>query len=184
MVNTVHDPALEQPADGSPADQIDEGRADAVGRRHTVAGDNARIVSLVPSLTELLVDLGLGQQLVGRTGFCIHPRDVVRGIPKVGGTKDVKLDEIRRLNATHVIVNVDENRREDADALIDMGLQVIATHPQTPEDNRALYDGDLSIAINESLSFNFTINYRRDSEPHGDLGNTYIQLKNGLEFIF
>ena len=139
MVNTVHDPALEQPADGSPADQIDEGRADAIGRRHTVAGDNARIVSLVPSLTELLVDLGLGQQLVGRTGFCIHPRDVVRGIPKVGGTKDVKLDEIRRLNATHVIVNVDENRREDADALIDMGLQVIATHPQTPEDNRALY---------------------------------------------
>ena len=52
------------------------------------------------------------------------------------------------------------------------------------EDNRALYDGDLSIAINESLSFNFTINYRRDSEPHGDVGNTYIQLKNGLEFIF
>ncbi len=92
MVNTVHEPALEQPADGRPADQIDEGRADATGRRHTVAGDNARIVSLVPSLTELLVDLGLGQQLVGRTGFCIHPRDVVRGIPKVGGTKDVKLD--------------------------------------------------------------------------------------------
>lgn len=139
MVNTVQDPALEQPADGSPADKIDEGRADAIGRRHTVAGDNARIVSLVPSLTELLVDLGLGQHLVGRTGFCVHPRDVVRGIPKVGGTKDVKLDEIRRLNATHVIVNVDENRREDADALIDMGLQVIATHPQTPEDNRALY---------------------------------------------
>ncbi len=156
MVNTVPDPAHEQPAgegladegladkgtcDGNPAEKgpVDEGPVDAIGRRHAVAGDNARIVSLVPSLTELLVDLGLGQQLVGRTGFCIHPREVVRAIPKVGGTKDVKLDEIRRLKASHVIVNVDENRREDADALIDMGVQVIATHPQTPEDNRALY---------------------------------------------
>ena len=52
------------------------------------------------------------------------------------------------------------------------------------KDNRMLYDGDLSIALNEKLSFNFMINYRQDSEPHGDLGKTYIQLKNGVEFLF
>ena len=44
----------------------------------------ARIVSLVPSITELVCDLGLADQLVGRTGFCIHPWETVRTIPKVG----------------------------------------------------------------------------------------------------
>jgi len=76
-----------------------------------------RIVCLVPSVTELLCDLGLAGQLVGRTGFCIHPRETVREIPKVGGTKDLKLDKIRELAPTHVVVNVDENRREDAEAI-------------------------------------------------------------------
>ena len=52
------------------------------------ASTGPRIVSLVPSLTELLCTLGLSGQIVGRTGFCIHPRDIVRQIPKVGGTKD------------------------------------------------------------------------------------------------
>ena len=61
-------------------------------------------------------DLGLTEQLVGRTGFCIHPWETVRSIPKVGGTKDVKLDRIRELAPTHAIVNIDENRRETADA--------------------------------------------------------------------
>ena len=51
-------------------------------------------------------------------------------------------------------------------------------------DNRLLYDGDLNIALNERLAFTLTLNYRQDSEPHGDLGKSYIQLKNGIEFIF
>ena len=68
---------------------------DAAGTVHGPAGDDARIVCLVPSITELLCDLGLSEQLVGRTGFCIHPRETVRTIPKVGGTKDVKLDRIQ-----------------------------------------------------------------------------------------
>ena len=71
-----------------------------------------RIVSLVPSITELICDLGLADRLVGRTGFCIHPWETVRRIPKVGGTKDVRLDRVRELAPTHVIVNVDENTRE------------------------------------------------------------------------
>ena len=51
-------------------------------------------------------------------------------------------------------------------------------------DSRLLYDGDLNIALNERLAFTLTLNYRQDSEPHGDLGKSYIQLKNGIEFIF
>jgi ABC-type Fe3+-hydroxamate transport system substrate-binding protein len=112
---------------------------DAAGTVHGVAGQKARIVCLVPSITELLCDLGLAEQLVGRTGFCIHPRAVVREIPKVGGTKDVKLERVREIAPTHVIVNVDENRRETADALAEFVPDVIVTHPCTPRDNLELY---------------------------------------------
>jgi ABC-type Fe3+-hydroxamate transport system substrate-binding protein len=108
-----------------------------------------RIVSLVPSVTELLVDLGLGPYLVGRTGFCIHPADVVQGIAKVGGTKDVNLAKIKKLAPTHVIVNVDENTLPTVHSLREFVPQVIVTHPQTPLDNIALIDQLLSqFAIN------------------------------------
>ncbi len=52
------------------------------------------------------------------------------------------------------------------------------------KDMRILYDVDLSVAMNQKLIFNFTMNYRQDSEPHGDLGKTYIQINNGIEYIF
>lgn len=98
-----------------------------------------RIVSLVPSITELLCDLDLSDQLVGRTGFCIHPWDTVREIPKVGGTKDLKFDRIRELAPTHVVVNVDENKKEDAEALAEFVPSVVVTHPLAPRDNLDLY---------------------------------------------
>jgi ABC-type Fe3+-hydroxamate transport system substrate-binding protein len=112
---------------------------DAVGQRHRPADGHARIVSLVPSITELLFDLGLGVHLVGRTGFCVHPRDAVRDLPKVGGTKDVKLDALRALAPTHVIVNVDENEADVVDALRGFVPHVIVTHPNRPEDNAELF---------------------------------------------
>jgi ABC-type Fe3+-hydroxamate transport system substrate-binding protein len=112
---------------------------DAAGTLHAPAKGEVRIVSLVPSITELVVDLGLARALVGRTGFCVHPRDIVRRIPKVGGTKDVDLEKLRALAPTHVIVNVDENRKESADALREFVPNVVVTHPLAPEDNLALY---------------------------------------------
>lgn len=99
-----------------------------------------RIASLVPSATETLVALGLAPWLVARTGFCIHPADVVAGVPKVGGTKDVNLTKLRHLAPTHVVLNVDENRRETADALREFVPEVIVTHPCRPEDNLALFE--------------------------------------------
>jgi len=110
---------------------------DALGRRHLPAAD-ARIVSLVPSITELLCDLGLAPRLVGRTGFCIHPKALVADIPKVGGTKDVNLDKIRALAPTHVVVNIDENEKPTVDALAAFVPHVVVTHPLAPEDNLAL----------------------------------------------
>jgi len=98
-----------------------------------------RIVSLVPSLTELVCELGLAGELVGRTGFCVHPRDVVRRIPKVGGTKTVNLEKIRSLEPTHVVLNMDENRKETAEELAKFVPNLLVTHPLAPLDNLALY---------------------------------------------
>jgi ABC-type Fe3+-hydroxamate transport system substrate-binding protein len=107
---------------------------DALGHRHAPA-PAARIVCLVPSITELLCDLGLAGRLVGRTGFCIHPRDVVAAIPKVGGTKDVNIEKIRKLAPTHVVVNIDENEKPTVDRLAEFVPHVVVTHPNAPRDN-------------------------------------------------
>lgn len=118
-----------------------ERRQDALGVWHDAVGDRTpRIVSLVPSITELVCDLGLSAFLVGRTGFCIHPHEIVRHVPKVGGTKDVNIEKIRRLAPTHLIVNVDENEKPCVEQLAQFVPHVIVTHPQTPEDNLALFD--------------------------------------------
>jgi ABC-type Fe3+-hydroxamate transport system substrate-binding protein len=98
-----------------------------------------KIVSLVPSLTELICELGLGAHLVGRTGYCIHPAQDVVDVPKVGGTKTVNLKKIRRLAPTHVILNKDENRLEDAEALKAFVPNLVVTHPLVAADNLAVY---------------------------------------------
>ncbi len=110
---------------------------DILGTQHAAAPD-ARIVSLVPSITELLCDLGLAPQLVGRTGFCIHPAEVVRDITKVGGTKDVNIEKIRRLAPTHLVVNIDENEKPTVDKLAEFVPNIVVTHPIEPRDNLAL----------------------------------------------
>ena len=112
---------------------------DAHGQRHVRADAAARIVSLVPSITELLFALDLGAQVVGRTGFCIHPRAALRAVPKLGGTKDVDIDALLALAPSHVIVNIDENTRETFAALRTRVPHVVVTHPNAPSDNRALY---------------------------------------------
>jgi len=74
-------------------------------------------VSLVPSTTELLCALGLADALVGVTVYCVEPRAVVRTKTRVGGEKDPDLATIRALAPDLVIANIEENRREDVDAL-------------------------------------------------------------------
>ena len=114
---------------------------DALGVAHFPLPNpaNARIACLVPSITETLFALGLGAQVVARTGFCIHPGPDVREVPKVGGTKDVNLSKLLALEPTHVIVNIDENRKATVDQLRKIIPHVIVTHPLLPEDNAALF---------------------------------------------
>lgn len=114
---------------------------DAIGQRFSPFPDRARlrIASLVPSITETLFALGLGEQVVARTGFCIHPAPLVRDVPKVGGTKDVNIARLIATEPTHVIVNIDENRKETVDHLRRVIPHVVVTHPNSPEDNAALF---------------------------------------------
>jgi len=112
---------------------------DALGTMHQRADDGARIVSLVPSITELICDLGLSGQLVGRTGFCVHPREILKSIPKVGGTKNADLAKVRALAPTHAVLNIDENEKPIAAALAQFVPHLIVTHPLGPLDNPPLY---------------------------------------------
>jgi ABC-type Fe3+-hydroxamate transport system substrate-binding protein len=112
---------------------------DAIGMRHSPVTAPVRIVSLVPSITELLFALGLGEQVVGRTHYCIHPASAVVALPSVGGSKKIKHSRLRALQPTHVILNIDENPLLLADQLADYVPHLIVTHPLAPEDNVLLY---------------------------------------------
>ena len=68
-----------------------------------------RIISLVPSQTELLYDLGLRDEVVGITKFCIHPDEWFRSKARIGGTKDLNLEKIKSLNPDLIIANKEEN---------------------------------------------------------------------------
>lgn len=77
-----------------------------------MSNNHKRIISLVPSLTELLIDLGLKNQIVGRTRFCVHPKEEVKDIPIVGGTKNPRLDKIREAQPDYILANKEENRKK------------------------------------------------------------------------
>ncbi|MFM7177564.1 MAG: ABC transporter substrate-binding protein [Bacteroidota bacterium] len=76
-----------------------------------------RIVSLVPSITELLFDLGAADEIVGITRFCIHPENKVDAVKKIGGTKNVHIDRVMELQPDLIIGCKEENTRTDIEAL-------------------------------------------------------------------
>ena len=89
-----------------------------------------RIVSLCPSITETLVAFGLKEELAGVTRYCVHPRDALASIPRVGGTKNPDLAAIRALGPDLVFCNSEENRKEDIEAL-KRDFAVDVSHPRT-----------------------------------------------------
>ncbi len=90
---------------------------DQMGRSVGVPMHPQRIISLVPSQTELLYDLGLGGRVVGITKFCVHPEEWFRSKTRVGGTKKVDMDKVRALKPDLIIGNKEENERADIEAL-------------------------------------------------------------------
>jgi len=97
-----------------------------------------RIISTVPSITELLYDLDLADEVVGITKFCVHPDSWYRNKTRIGGTKNLKLDIIRQLNPDLIIANKEENTKEDIEALED--FEILLTDVKKLEDNFGLIE--------------------------------------------
>ncbi len=107
---------------------------DQLGNQHTFHQTPKRIVSLVPSQTELLYDLGLEDSIVGITKFCVHPFHLKATKAIVGGTKQVKIDKIKALQPDIIIANKEENTLEIVESLQEI-CPVWVTDIITIEDN-------------------------------------------------
>jgi ABC-type Fe3+-hydroxamate transport system substrate-binding protein len=94
-----------------------------------------RIISLVPSITETLFELGLGDQIVAVTRWCTRPAEKVKRKPKVGGTKNPRIESILKWNPDIVILDCDENRKEDGEALQKQGVPTLSFFPKTIKDS-------------------------------------------------
>lgn len=94
-----------------------------------------KVVSLVPSITEALFDLGLTEhEVIGRTKFCIHPENKVKNVAVIGGTKNINIDKIKALQPDLILANKEENIKEQVEALMD-DFKVMVTNVETIEDN-------------------------------------------------
>ena len=107
---------------------------DQLGTLHQFENTPKRIVSLVPSQTELLYDLGLEDSIVGITKFCVHPVHFKLIKKIVGGTKQVKIDKIKELRPDIIIANKEENTKEMVEELSRI-CPVWVTNIITVEDN-------------------------------------------------
>ena len=90
---------------------------DQIGQEHTLVDVPTKIVSLVPSITELLCDMGLRRTIVGCTKFCVHPQGLMEESTTVGGTKNVDIDKCVQLDPDIILANKEENTKADIDAL-------------------------------------------------------------------
>ena len=107
---------------------------DARGRAITIASPPARIVSLVPSITELLSDLGLGDAVVGLTRFCVRPDGWREAKTIIGGTKAVQTGAVLDLAPDLVLANREENEKADVEALDAEDVPVFVTDVKTVPD--------------------------------------------------
>ncbi len=90
---------------------------DQLNRTIELASPPKRIISLVPSQTELLFDLGLNEEVVGITKFCVHPAKLAKGKTKIGGTKKFNFERIAELRPDLIIANKEENYQEGIEYL-------------------------------------------------------------------
>ncbi len=107
---------------------------DALGRSLEIRRPPERIVSLVPSLTELLFDLGAGPRVAGVSDYCLHPAAALAKLPRVGGQKDPDLEKLTALAPDLVVVAKEENLRRDVERLDTAGVPVYVTDCKTLDD--------------------------------------------------
>ncbi|TPN84652.1 ABC transporter substrate-binding protein [Aquimarina algicola] len=139
---------------------------DQIGREIEILDTPKRIISLVPSQTELLVDLGLEDSIVGVTKFCIHPKSLKEKTAIVGGTKKVKYEKIRTLNPDIILCNKEENTKEIVENL---------------EKEYKVHVTDISILKDALEMISQYGNIFNVEKTATDLVNTIISQKEGFD---
>ena len=128
---------------------------DQLHREVKIPSGPLRIVSVVPSLTELLFDLGLQDEIVGITKFCIHPAEEVAEIPKIGGTKNLNIPKIIALQPNIIFANKEENTKEQIEEL-SAHFPVFITDIATIDD--ALFAIELiGVAVNKKHAADYWV---------------------------
>ena len=110
---------------------------DSLGREIVLARAPQRIVSLVPSDTYSLVQLGAGARLVGRTRYCVEPSAAVERIPEMGGTKNADVDAIVAAHPDLVLANREENTKKELERIAQAGITVYVSFPKRVADGLA-----------------------------------------------
>lgn len=140
-----------------------------------------KIVSLVPSITEALFDLGLTEnEVVGRTKFCIHPAEKVKNVPVIGGTKNINIDKIKALQPDLILANKEENVKEQVEALMN-DFKVTVTNVENIEDNYYLLKnlGQLFHKEDRAQLFNLKIyDVLNQTKTQSKIKTAYLIWKN------
>lgn len=123
-----------------------------------------RIISLVPSITELLIELGAADSIIGRTKFCIYPQEKIKSIQKVGGTKNPQIDKIIELKPDLIIANKEENLKEHI-ALLSQNTNCYVSEIKSVDEALRMIN-DLGLILNkeqQALDINNKINEARQA---------------------
>lgn len=131
-----------------------------------------RIISVVPSLSELLFDLGLKEEIVGITKFCIFPEELFKAKPRIGGTKSLHIDKIIALQPDLILANKEENQQEDIEKL-SARFPTYVSDIKTLEDavekidiiSRITATKDKGQGINQAIQREFASLERFDKRP-------------------
>lgn len=144
-----------------------------MGREIEVSFPIKRIISLVPSQTELLFYLNQESNLVGRTKFCIHPEKQIDNIPVIGGTKKLRIEKIRALNPDLIIGNKEENQKEDI-KLLEQEFPVWMSDIQSLEDAFEMIS-DISAFLNQAeTGANLIDDIRKGFDQAGQISNKSV----------
>ena len=133
---------------------------DQIGRSIAINSTPKRIISIVPSQTELLYDLGLFEAVIGITKFCIHPEEWFRNKLRVGGTKKLDIEKIRSLRPDLILANKEENEKEQVEMLAN-------EFPVWTSDISSLQD-----ALNMIRAVGEIVNKKREA---GDIADRIIE---------
>lgn len=121
---------------------------DHIGRKIEVPIEPKRIISLCPAITATLFEIGLNDEVVGRTRFCIYPKEQVAKVPVVAGTKDIQIDHIRALKPDLIIAEKEENTKEIVTQL-EKEFPVFVFEIQSIQENKRMIQ-DLGKLVHKS----------------------------------